>query len=377
MIRTLLSFTAIAFAVGTTAHAQAPAPAAAYPTKPIRLIVPFPPGGGTDILSRLVATKLTESAKWTVVADNKAGAGGTIGIGEAVKAAPTGYDLVMGQKDNLVIGPWLYKNLPWDPTKDLTAIAHVAYTPVVIATSVNSKYKTLADVVAAAKASPGTITYGSPGNGTSIHLAGDLFEKAAGVKLSHIPYKGSNPALMDALAGNVDLLVSSLPSAMGQIKAGKLRPLAVTSAKRSSSLPEVPTVAESGFKDFDVSTWYGVFAPAGTPAAVVTTVNAEINKLLATPDMKAAIQAQGAEAQAMSPAQLNTLLKNDYTKWKGIVEASGAKNGCWNMKSHRIKKVCSPFFKSNPSFFYFYTTIPYKFVNEINAFTGKLQYELR
>ncbi|CAN7308788.1 LacI family transcriptional regulator [Acidovorax sp. Leaf76] len=329
MIRTLLSsFTALALAMGATAQAQTaatPAASGAYPNKPIRLIVPFPPGGGTDILSRLVATKLTESAKWTVVADNKAGAGGTIGIGEAVKAAPTGYDLVMGQKDNLVIGPWLYKNLPWDPTKDLTPVAHVAYTPVVIATSVNSKYKSLADVVAAAKAAPGTVTYGSPGNGTSIHLAGDLFEKAAGVKLSHIPYKGSNPALMDALAGNVDLLVSSLPSAMGQIKSGKLRPLAVTSAKRSSSLPDVPTVAESGFKGFDVSTWYGVFAPAGTPANVVAAVNAEVNKLLATADMKAAIHAQGAEPEAMSPAQLGTLLKTEYVQWKGIVEASGAK----------------------------------------------------
>jgi tripartite-type tricarboxylate transporter receptor subunit TctC len=327
MIRALISLTALALALGSPVQAQtaASAPAGAYPSKPIRLIVPFPPGGGTDILSRLVATKLTEGAKWTVLADNRAGAGGTIGITEAVKAAPTGYDLVMGQKDNLVIGPWLYKNLPWDPTKDLTAVAHVAYTPVIIATNANSKFKTLADVVAAAKASPGTVTYGSPGNGTSIHLAGDLFEKAAGIKLSHIPYKGSNPALMDALAGNVDLLLSSVPSAMAQIKSGKLRALAVTSAKRSSSLPDVPTVAESGFKDFDVSTWYGVFAPTGTPAAVVTTLNTEINKLLATPDMKAAIQAQGAEAQAMTPAQLTTLLKNDYTKWKGIVEASGAK----------------------------------------------------
>ncbi|KAB2897684.1 MAG: tripartite tricarboxylate transporter substrate binding protein, partial [Burkholderiaceae bacterium] len=229
------------------------------------------------------------------------------------------------QKDNLVIGPWLYKNLPWDPTKDLVAVAHVAYTPVVIATSSSSKFKTLADVVAAARATPGKITYGSPGNGTSIHLAGDLFEKAAGVKLVHIPYKGSNPALMDALAGNVDLLVSSLPSAMGQIKAGKLRPLAVTSIKRSSSLPDVPTVAESGFKDFDVSTWYGVLAPAGTPASVVATLNTEINKLLAQADVKAAIHAQGAEPEAMTAAQFSTLLKTDYAKWKGIVEASGAK----------------------------------------------------
>ena len=304
-------------------HAQTPTPA--YPTKPIRLIVPFPPGGGTDILSRLVATKLTEQVKWTVVADNRAGAGGTIGITEAVKAAPTGYDLVMGQKDNLVIGPWLYKNLPWDPTRDLVAVAHIAFTPVVIATSANSKFKTLADVITAARSAPGKVSYGSPGNGTSIHLAGELFEKAANIELSHIPYKGSNPAMMDALAGNVDLLVSSVPSAMAQIKSGKLRPLAVTSAKRSSSMPDVPTVAELGYKDFDVSTWYGVLAPAGTPAAVVTTLNTEINKLLGSQEVRDAIHAQGAEPEAMTPAKFATLLKTDYAKWKGIVEASGAK----------------------------------------------------
>lgn len=306
-------------------QAQAQTPAAAYPTKPIRLIVPFPPGGGTDILSRLIATKLNEQLKWTVIADNRAGAGGTIGITEAVKAAPTGYDLVMGQKDNLVIGPWLYKNLPWDPTRDLVAVAHVAYTPVVIATSANSKFKTLADVIQAARSAPGKVSYGSPGNGTSIHLAGELFEKAANIQLSHIPYKGSNPAMMDALAGNVDLLVSSVPSAMSQIKSGKLRPLAVTSAKRSSSMPDVPTVAESGFKDFDVSTWYGVLAPAGTPAQVVATLNAEVNKLLGSHEVRDAIHAQGAEPEAMTQAKFANLLKLDYAKWKGIVESSGAK----------------------------------------------------
>jgi tripartite-type tricarboxylate transporter receptor subunit TctC len=326
MFRQLISFTALALSLGLGTATQAQTATPAYPgTKPVRLIVPFPPGGGTDILARLVATKLTEVNQWTVVPDNKAGAGGTIGITEATKAAPTGYDIVMGQKDNLVIGPWLYKNLPWDPTRDLVAVAHVAYTPVVIATAASSKFKTLADVVAAARAAPGKLTYGSPGNGTSIHLAGDLFEKAAGVKLVHVPYKGSNPALMDALAGNVDLLVSSLPSAMGQIKAGKLRPLAVTSVKRSSSLPGVPTVAESGFPGFDVSTWYGILAPAGTPAGVVATLNTAVNKLLALPDVKAAIQAQGAEPEAMTAAQFGTLLKTDYTKWKGIVEASGAR----------------------------------------------------
>jgi tripartite-type tricarboxylate transporter receptor subunit TctC len=321
MLKKLFALALISLAVLPAAQAQS----AAYPSKPIRLIVPFPPGGGTDILSRLLANKLTEANHWTVVPDNRAGAGGTIGIAEAVKSAPTGYDIVMGQKDNLVVAPWLYGNLPWDPTKDLVAVAHVAYTPVVIATSATSRFKTLAEVVAAARATPDSVTYGSPGNGTTIHLAGDLFEKAAGVKIRHIPYKGSNPALMDALAGNIDLLVSSVPSALAQIKAGKLRPLAVTSATRSSSLPDVPTVAESGYKDFDVSTWYGVFAPAGTPPAVVATLNTEINKLLANPEFKAAVHAQGAEPAAMKPEQFTNLLKNDYAKWKGIVQASGAK----------------------------------------------------
>lgn len=318
MIRKLLSFIALALAF-TLAQAQP------YPAKPLHLIVPFPPGGGTDILSRLVATKLTEVSKWTVVADNRAGAGGTIGITEAVRSAPSGYEMVMGQKDNLVVAPWLYKNLSYDPTKDLVAVAHVAYTPVVIVTRSESRFKTLADVVNAARAAPDTITFGSPGNGTTIHLAGEIFNTAAHIKMRHVPYKGSNPAMMDVLAGNVDLMVSSLPSAMGQIKSGKLRALAVTSAKRSSSLPEVPTVAELGYKDFDVATWYGLFMPAGTPKEIVTTVNAEVNKLLATPEMKAAIIAQGAEPQAMTPEQFSTLLKTDYLKWKTIVEASGAR----------------------------------------------------
>ncbi len=307
------------------AQGAAAGAAGAFPTRPLQMIVPFPPGGGTDILSRLIATRLADQTKWNVIVENKAGAGGTIGITEAVKASPTGHELVMGQKDNLVIGPWLYKNLPWDPTRDLVAVAHVAYSPVIIATSASSRFRTLADVVAAAKAAPGRVSYGSPGSGTSIHLAGHLFEKAAGVDLNHIPYKGSNPALLDALAGNVDLLVSSVPSAMAQIKAGKLRPLAVTSLKRSSSLPDVPTVAESGFKDFDVSTWYGVFAPAGTPPAVVNQLNVEINRLLGQADVRAAIQAQGAEPEAMTPARFATQLRTEYAKWKSIVEASGAK----------------------------------------------------
>ena len=305
--------------IATAAHAQT------YPEKPIRMVIPFPPGGGTDILGRLMAQKLTESNKWTIVPDNKAGAGGTLGITEAAKGKPDGYDMVMGQKDNLVVGPWMYKSLPWNPVKDFTAVAHVAWSPVIIATSANSKYKTLADVVAAAKAAPDTITYGSPGNGTTIHLAGDQFEKAAGIKLRHIPYKGSNPALMDALAGNVDLLVSSVPSAMAQVKAGKLRPLAVTSAKRSTSLPDVPTVAESGYKGFDMSTWYGLMMPAGTPAPVVNQMNDAVNKLLATPEMQKAIQDQGAEPLAMTPEAFTQQLQRDYQGMEKIVRDAGVK----------------------------------------------------
>ena len=318
MFRQLASALAIGL-IATAAHAQT------YPEKNIRMVIPFPPGGGTDILGRLVAQKLTEANHWTIVPDNKAGAGGTLGITEAARGKPDGYDMVMGQKDNLVVGPWMYKSLPWNPVKDFTAVAHVAWSPVIIATSANSKYKTLADVVAAAKAAPDTITYGSPGNGTTIHLAGDQFEKAAGIKMRHIPYKGSNPALMDALAGNVDLLVSSVPSAMAQVKAGKLRPLAVTSAKRSTSLPDVPTVAESGYKGFDMSTWYGLLMPAGAPAPIVAQMNGAVNKLLATPEMQKAIHDQGAEPLAMTPEAFSQQLQRDYQGMEKIVRDAGVK----------------------------------------------------
>lgn len=324
MLRKLITCTTIALATGVTATAALADAAANYPNKPIRLVIPFPPGGGTDILSRVISNKLTEATQWTVVPENKAGAGGTIGITEAAKAPANGYDMVMGQKDNLILGPYLYKNLAWNPTKDLTPVAHVAYTPVIIATSVNSPYKSIADVVAAAKAEPNKVTYGSPGNGTSIHIAGHMFEKASGISLTHVPYKGSNPALMDAIAGNVDLLVSSIPSAIGQIKAGKLRPLAVTSAQRSTSLPDVPTMQEQGIKDFDVSTWYGLFMPAGTPAAITAKVNAEVNKLLAQPATQEAILAQGAEPKAMSVAEFDKMYREDFIKSKALVEASGA-----------------------------------------------------
>ena len=318
LLKTILVTAALSCSA-VAAHAQT------WPANPIKLIIPFPPGGGTDILSRIVSNKLAETNKWTIVADNRGGAGGTIGAGEAAKAAPNGYTLVMGQKDNMAVAPWLYKSLAYDPLKDFTPVAHVAYTPVVIVTAANSKFKTLADVVNAARSAPGTITYGSPGNGTTIHLAGEELNVAAKIKLVHVPYKGSSPAMVDAISGTLDLALSSVPSALSQIKAGKLRALAVTSARRSTSLPDVPTVAESGYKGFDVSTWYGLFVPTGTPKDIVVRLNSEVNKLLDTPEMKNAIHAQGAEPQAMTPEKFSTLLQTDYQSMKEIVRQAGVK----------------------------------------------------
>lgn len=323
MLKKTLALLAIGAALA--APASVPAQTAGWqPERPIRLIVPFPPGGGTDVLSRLVATRLGEATGWSIVADNRAGAGGTLGIAEAVKAAPTGHDMVMGQKDNLVVAPWLYKKLPYQPVRDLTPVAHVAYTPIILVTSSKSRFKSLADVIAAARAAPDQVTYGSPGNGTTIHLAGEIIANAAKVQLRHIPYKGSNPAVTDAIAGTIDVMFSSVPSALPHIKSGALRALAVTSATRSTSLPDVPTAAELGYAGVDVSTWYGLFLPAKAPREAVTRVNAEVNKLLATPAMRSAIHAQGAEPKAMTPEQFGSLLATEFEQWKPIVERSGA-----------------------------------------------------
>lgn len=325
MIKKIAILAALAAGLSLSAAAQAQPANAPYPNKPVRLIVPFPPGGGTDILSRLLAQKLTEHKQWTVIVDNKPGAGGTIGISEAVRAQPNGYDIVMGQKDNIVLGYYLYNGLPWNPEKDLTPIAHVAYAPLLIATAADGRFKTLNDVVTAATAAPGQITYGTPGSGTGLHITGVRFQKAAGIELTHVPYKGSSPALLDTVSGHVDLLMSTVPSAMAQIKAGKLRPLAVTSVERSSSLPDVPTVAELGMAGFDSSTWFGLFGPKNLPDAIAAQLNTEVNQLLADPSIQAAILAQGAEPKAQSIAEFDAFIRQDLKDSKAIVEASGAK----------------------------------------------------
>ena len=247
-------FRRAAATVAVLAGALVPASAAlaqTYPDKPIRVIIPFTPGGGTDNLSRLVGSRVGEKNHWTMVMDNKAGAAGTIGITEVTKAPATGYEIVMGQADNLAVGPLLTK-VTYDPVKDLKPIAHVADQPIILLTAAGSPYKTLQDVVKASKDKPGGVTFASAGAGTVSHLVVELFNGVAGTQLRHVPYKGSAPAMADMLGGHVDLMSSSVSSAIGQIKAGKARGLAVSTAKRSSVLPDVPTIAESGIAGYDV-----------------------------------------------------------------------------------------------------------------------------
>lgn len=296
-----------------------------YPSRPIKLIVPFPPGGGTDIIARTVAQKLQETQKWTVVVDNKPGAGGNLGVDAAAKAAPDGYTLVLGQTSNLAINPSLYAKLPYDPVKDFAPIVVVAQAPVVLVTRVDSAFKTWADVMVASKAKPGAVTVGSPGNGTVAHLAIETLQKAGNISLQHIPYRGSPQALTDLMGGAIDVYVSSVPTALGHIKNGKLRALAVTSAQRSPALPDVPTLAESGVKGFDAITWFGIATPAGTPAAVLKRLSEEINRVLAYPDVRAKLQSEGGDVVGGSPEQFAALLRADLLRWGQVVRDSGAK----------------------------------------------------
>jgi len=301
------------------------APAQHYPARPIRLIVPFPPGGGTDIAARTIANKLSETLKWTFVVENKPGAGGSLGVEQAVKSPADGYTLVIGQTSNLAINPALYAKLPYDPLKDLSPVALIVSAPVVLVVATNSPHKSLGDLVAAARRDPGAVTFASPGNGTVSHLAGELLQRAAGVKFTHVPYKGASQAMTDLLGGQVQSFMSSVPSALAQIKGGRLRAIAVTSAKRAAEMPEVPTIAESGYAGFDATTWYGLLAPAGTPAAIIKRLNAEVNRVLGTPDVSGRLAAEGGEVLGGSPERFASLLKADHAKWGRVVKESGAK----------------------------------------------------
>ena len=315
--RLLLALAAAALSTGAFAQA--------WPSKPIRIVVPFPPGGGTDTIARETSQRVATATGWTFVVDNKPGAGGNLGVDAAAKAPADGYTLVLGQTSNLAINPTLYSKLPYDPQKDLAPVVLLANASLVMVSGMPTPYKTLADVVNAAKAKPDALNFASPGNGTVAHLTSEMFQKAAGIKTQHVPYKGAAQALTDVISGTVDLYMSSVPTLIGQIRNNKLRPLAVTSAKRVDDLPDVPTIAESGFKGFEAVTWFGLLAPAGTPRDVIMKLNAEFNKALQDPQLRKSLGEQGADPAGGTPEQFATLIKDELPRWSRVVKESGAK----------------------------------------------------
>jgi tripartite-type tricarboxylate transporter receptor subunit TctC len=319
-----ISRRAVLALAAAASFASIPAHADSWPNKPIRLIVPFPPGGGTDLIARELVHKMT-SYGYSFVVDNRPGSGGNIGVDAAAKSAPDGYTLVLGQTSNLAINPTLYPKLPYDPNKDLTPVSLVASSPLVIVAGVGTPYKNLADIVSAAKAKPGSINFASSGNGTVSHLAAELFQKEAGIELTHIPYKGATQGVTDVIGGQVQLYISSIPTLQPHIRSGKMRAIAVTSAKRVPEMPQVPTIAESGYPNFDAVTWFGILGPANLPRDVVAKLNADINKALKDEDLSKKLAAEGATVAGGTPEQFSKLIHDDIERWGKVVKDSGAK----------------------------------------------------
>lgn len=299
--------------------------AQSYPNKPVRMVVPFPPGGTTDILARAVGQKLSESWGQQVLIDNRPGAGGNIGTDIVAKSAPDGYTLLMGTVGTHSINASLYGKLPFDPIKDFAPVTLVASVPNVLVVNSTVDAKSVKELIALAKSKPGQLTFASSGNGTSIHLAGELFKTMTGTAMLHIPYKGSAPAITDLLGGQTNMMFDNLPSAMPHIKSGKLRALAVTSVSRSPASPDTPTIAESGIPGYEASSWFGVLAPAGTPKDVIARIHADIVKALNTPEIKERLSGQGAEPVGNTPEQFAQHIKSETIKWAKVVKDSGAK----------------------------------------------------
>ena len=297
----------------------------AYPTKPIRLVVPFPPAGGTDVLSRSLAQAITASSKWIIVVDNKPGAGGNIGLDATAKAPPDGYTIAMGQTANLAVNPALYASMPFVPLKDFAPIALISSQPLILVVNANSPYKTLKDLVDAAKQSPGKINMASSSNGTIGHIGGELFQRRAGIKMTHVPYKGAGAAVTDLMGGNVDCFFGNSQAVGGQVTGGRLRALAVTSPQRLASFSNVPTVAELGYPGFEAATWSGLVAPAGTPPAIVARLNAEANKALGSSELKAKLAEEGSTPLGGTPQQFADFIRKEHAKWGAAVREAGIK----------------------------------------------------
>jgi tripartite-type tricarboxylate transporter receptor subunit TctC len=291
-----------------------------YPEKPIRFIVPFPPGGSTDVLARRLASKFHESMGQPVIVENRAGAGGAIGSDLVAKAPPDGYTILIGVTGSHGVSISLNPALPYHPLRDFEPVSRVVTAPLVIITRPDFPGRTLADYVAYAKSKPGQVTYSSPGNGTSMHLTGEMFNLAAGTKLVHVAYRGSAAAMNDLIGGQVTSMFSDLLVAMPFIQAGRVRPLAVTSSKRHPMLPDVPSIAESAFPGFEALSWQGLFVPAGTPKGIVEKLNAQTRKALASPDIKDFFSAQGMEVRATSPAEFRSFIEREIPKWARTIK---------------------------------------------------------
>jgi tripartite-type tricarboxylate transporter receptor subunit TctC len=301
------------------------ASAQAYPSKPIKWIVPFAPGGTTDILARTIGEKLTRVLGQPVIIENKPGAGGGVGAEFTAKAPADGYTIMGGTISTHAINASLYKNLPYDPVKDFAPITLIVRLPNLLVVHPDVPANSVGELIALLKANPGKYTFASSGNGTSQHLSGELFKAMAGVDMQHIPYKGSPPALQDVVAGQVTMTFDNITTAWPLAKAGKLRALAVTTAKRSSIAPDVPTLAESGLAGYEVGSWQGVFAPAGTPPEIVKRLNAEMVKIINQPDVKEKLVGLGAEPVANTPEEFAALVKSEVVKWADVVKRSGAR----------------------------------------------------
>jgi tripartite-type tricarboxylate transporter receptor subunit TctC len=313
--------TALAGALGLL---PAPAHAQAYPAKPVRLICPFPPGGAVDIASRAIAAELSKTLGQTVTVENRPGAGGNVGGVEAAHSAPDGYTLFMTTSGINAINPTLYKKMPFDPNKDLVPVSALVSLSNVLVVHPSVKANTLADVLALVRANPGAITYASSGNGTSIHMSGELFKYMTQTNMVHVPYKGSAPALTDLLGGQVQMMFDNIPSALPHIKSGKLRAIATTGAKRDPALPDLPTIAEAGVPGYDSGVWFGLAVPAGTPKDVIAKINAEAVKGTKSPDFVKRMTELGYVILGTTPEQMSDMVQAELKRWPPVIRASGA-----------------------------------------------------
>ena len=299
--------------------------AQAYPSQPIKLIVPFTAGGTTDILARTIGQKLAEAWKQPVIVENKPGAGGNIGADSVAKAKPDGYTLVMGTIGTQAINQSLYEKMPYDSTRDFAPVTLVAVVPNMLVVHPSVPAKNVAELIALAKSRPGQLNFASSSTGGSPHLSGEMFKQMTGTEIVHVPYKGSAPAVTDLLGGQVSMMFDNMPSVLPQVKAGKLRALGVTSARRSPAAPEIPTIAESGVPGYEVDSWFGILAPAGTPKEIVAKLSAEIVKILQMPDVKERLAGQGAVPVGNTPEQFAEHIAKETAKWAKVVKTSGAK----------------------------------------------------